>query len=125
VAEMLRKIQKELFLVGAELALGKAPQKKITYSHVSTLESEIDKVEEQLPHLANFIIPGGSKTAAMLHLARTVCRRAERSVVSLERKTSINPDIIRYLNRLGDLLFVLARYENKKKHVEEVVWRGK
>ncbi|NYZ77634.1 cob(I)yrinic acid a,c-diamide adenosyltransferase [Candidatus Micrarchaeota archaeon] len=125
VLALLRKIQKELFLIGAELAMGKTPAKKINPAHISSLEAEIDKIEEELPRLANFLVPGGSKTASLLHLSRTVCRRAERRVVTLSRKSSINPDIIKYLNRLGDLLFVLARYENRKQRIEELVWEGK
>ena len=124
VKKTLTKIQKELFLVGAELALEKTKTKRINPTHVSSLESEIDSISEDLPHLAHFVLPGGSKTASLLHLARTVCRRAERRVVTLSRKTRLNPDIISYLNRLGDLLFVLARYENRKKRIEEVVWKG-
>lgn len=124
VKEILGKIQKELFLVGAELAMEKAKVKKINPTHVSSLEDKIDEIEEDLPHLANFVLPGGCKTAALLHHARTVCRRAERRVVALSRKSEVNPDIIKYLNRLGDLLFVLARYENRKKHIEEIVWKS-
>ena len=125
VSALLKKTQKELFLIGAELAMGKTPAKKINPTHISSLEGEIDKIEEELPRLANFLVPGGSKTASLLHLSRTVCRRAERRVVTLSRKSSINPDIIKYLNRLGDLLFVLARYENRKQRIEELVWEGK
>jgi len=124
VKEILGRIQKELFLVGAELAMEKAKIKKINPTHVSSLESKIDEIEEDLPHLVNFVLPGGCKTAALLHHARTVCRRAERRVVALSRKSEVNPDVIRYLNRLGDLLFVLARYENRKKHIEETVWKS-
>jgi len=125
IKETLTKIQKELFVVGAELAMEKTAMKKINPTHISDLESKIDEIEEELPHLANFVLPGGSKTASLLHLARTVCRRAERRTVSLSQKSNINPDITRYLNRLGDLLFVLARYENRKKRIEEIVWSGK
>lgn len=124
VKGILSKAQKELFMVGAELAMETARTRKINPTHVSSLETRIDEMEEELPHLANFVLPGGSKTASMLHHARTVCRRAERRVVTLSRKSQVNPDVIKYLNRLGDLLFVLARYENKKKHIEEVLWKG-
>jgi len=125
VKQLLTRVQKELFIIGAELAIEKMRAKKINPVHISNLEAEIDRTEESLPHLANFVLPGGSKTASLLHLARTVCRRAERSAVALSLKSKINPDIIKYLNRLGDLLFVLARYENRKKRIEEVVWSGK
>ena len=124
VKETLGKVQKELFIVGAELAMEKTSVKKINPVQISALESKIDGIEEDLPHLANFVLPGGCKTAALLHHARTVCRRAERRVVALSQKSKVNPDIIKYLNRLGDLLFVLARYENRKKHIEEVVWKS-
>ena len=78
----------------------------------------------ELPPLKNFVLPGGSKTASLLHLARTVCRRAERKVVVLSKEEKVNPDIMTYLNRVGDLLFVQARYVNYKKKLNEVVWRG-
>ena len=125
IKTLLIKIQKQLFIVGAELAMEKLRSQKINPTHISFLESEIDEIEKELTHLANFVLPGGSKTASLLHLARTVCRRAERRVVALSKKSKINPDIIKYLNRLGDLLFVLARYENRKKRIEEIVWSGK
>lgn len=125
VKTLLTKVQKELFIIGAELAMEKTRTKKINPAHISGLEAEIDRIEENLPRLANFVLPGGSKTASLLHLARTVCRRAERRTVALSLKTKINPDIIKYLNRLGDLLFVLARYENRKKRIDEVVWSGR
>jgi cob(I)alamin adenosyltransferase len=125
VKKLLMKIQKHLFIIGAELAMERLRNKKINPTHISFLEEEIDRIEEELPQLVNFILPGGSKTASLLHLSRTVCRRAERSVVALSRKTKINQDMIAYLNRLGDLLFVLARYENRKKRIEEIVWSGR
>jgi cob(I)alamin adenosyltransferase len=93
--------------------------------HISEMESVIDKMEAELSPLHHFILPGGSKTASMLHLARTVCRRAERTVVTLSKKEKINPQIIVYLNRLGDMLFILARYTNRKKRVDEVIWKGR
>ncbi len=124
VKGILNKVQKELFIIGAELAMEKPGAKKINPVHVSLLESKIDEIEEELPHLANFVLPGGSKTASLLHLARTVCRRAERRVVTMSQKTKVNPDIIKYLNRLGDLLFVLARYVNRKKHIDETLWKA-
>jgi cob(I)alamin adenosyltransferase len=125
--EYLGKIQKDLFVIGAELAATgkKKPMMSIRLQQVEDLEQEIDSTESSLSPLNNFILPGGSKTASMLHLARTVCRRSERSVVSLSRKEKINPQIITYLNRLSDLLFVLARATNRKKRVEEVIWRGR
>jgi cob(I)alamin adenosyltransferase len=88
-------------------------------------EKEIDALEGQLPPLKHFILPGGSKTASLLHHARTVCRRAERKVVSLSSKEKTNPTLVTYLNRVGDLLFMLARHANYKKKVDEVIWRGR
>jgi len=123
VSMSLSRIQKDLFVVGAELAGGK---KCISPSRVGDLEKEIDALWPQLPPLKHFIIPGGSKTASMLHLARTVCRRTERQVVLLsKRETSkVNPDIIAYLNRLSDLLYTFARYVNYREKKEELLWKG-
>ncbi len=125
--KLLSNVQKELFVVGSELAAsGKTkPSMTISLRHISEMESEIDKMESELSPLHHFILPGGSKTASMLHFARTVCRRAERSVVTLSKKEKINPQIIIYLNRLGDMLFILARYTNRKKRVDEVIWKGR
>ena len=128
ITKMLNEIQKDLFTIGAELAFLPS-NKKIRISHitadrVSDLENIIDKIEEQLTPLRNFILPGGTKLAALIHLARTVCRRAERSTISLNKKETINSEIIKYLNRLGDLLFVLARFANRKKRMREIIWKG-
>lgn len=122
--EMLMDIQKDLFAMGAELA-SEGKTTKITPVKIEKLEKEIDVIEPQLQRLTNFVIPGGSKTAALLHLTRTICRRAERRIVTLSKHMKINPEIIKYLNRLSDLLFVLARFANRKKHFEETIWRGK
>lgn len=124
---MLEAIQKDLFVVGCELAATgkKKPISFIGLSQVQELEKEIDAIESSLTPLNNFILPGGSKTASMLHLARTVCRRAERTVVTLARKEKVNQQIITYLNRLSDLLFMLARATNRKKRIEEKIWKGR
>lgn len=123
LAASLARAQKDLFIVGAELAGGK---KQISPSRAGELEREIDLMWAELPPLRHFIIPGGSRTASLLHLARTVCRRAERQAVRLStsEKKKINPDIIIYLNRLGDLLFTQARYVNYRKKKDEAVWKG-
>lgn len=123
VSASLSRIQKDLFIIGSELAGGK---KHISPSRIGDLEKEIDALWPELPPLKHFIIPGGSKTASLLHLARTVCRRAERQVVLLssKEKKKMNPDIITYLNRLSDLLFTHARYVNYKKKKEELIWKG-
>jgi len=122
--EILTNVQKDIFAIGAEMASEKTT-KIVTPAKIEKLEKTIDEIEPKLERLTHFIIPGGSKTASILHLARTICRRAERRVVSASAKNKINPEIIKYLNRLSDLLFVLARYENRKKRVVESIWRGK
>ncbi len=122
--EILVDVQKSLFAIGAELASEKTT-KGITPAKTEKLERMIDEIEPKLERLTHFVIPGGSKTAATLHLARTICRRAERAVVNAMAKHRINPEIIKYLNRLSDLLFVLARYENRKKRFPETIWHGK
>jgi cob(I)alamin adenosyltransferase len=80
-------------------------------------------MEGELPPLRNFVLPGGSETGALLHVARAVCRRAERRVVSLAERDPVNPELLRYLNRLGDFLFVAARWANRVHGVEEQAWR--
>ncbi|MEM3422874.1 MAG: cob(I)yrinic acid a,c-diamide adenosyltransferase [Candidatus Bilamarchaeaceae archaeon] len=122
--EILSSVQKDLFVIGAELVSEKTT-KRITPAKTEFLERKIDEIEPKLERLTHFIIPGGSKTAAVLHLARTICRRAERRVVSASSHNKINPEIVKYLNRLSDLLFILARYENRKKRFSETLWRGK
>jgi len=119
----LSRIQKDLFVIGAELSGGK---KHLSPARIGDLEKEIDALWNELPPLKHFVVPGGDKTAALLHLARTVCRRAERQVVLLSNKEKkrVNPDIIIYLNRLSDLLFTQARYVNYRKKKEETIWKG-
>jgi len=89
---------------------------------VTAIEQIIDQHEATLPALKNFILPGGTGKAAALHVARTICRRAERAVVALARDEQINPIVIHYLNRLSDLLFVLARAVNKQAGRADIVW---
>lgn len=125
---LLSKTQSELFDVGAELAA--RPGKDIGIPRVSDVEIEhleraIDQAELELAPLASFILPGGSPGAAHLHLARTICRRAERAVVALAADEAVRPEIIRYLNRLSDLLFVLARLANARAGVADVPWEGR
>ena len=124
---VIEQIQSELFAVGARLA---DPSRKIaprvekaavTEVEVTQLEMMIDRLDEQLPPLRRFILPGGSTAGALLHLARTVCRRAERRVVSLG-PGAVEPIIIVYLNRLSDLLFVMARVANQRAGTTEVEW---
>ncbi len=107
ISKTLFRIQEELIDVGAELS--KSVSEKITDKMVSSLEDNVNQIEKKLQPLKNFIIPGGSKAAAQCHVARTVCRRAERCIVKLSRQEKINPITIQYLNRLSDLLFLIAR----------------
>jgi len=120
-AAFLQTIQRDLFTIGAELA--KAPSEpRIGDPQIGMLEHMIDGHEAKLEPLKNFILPGGTPKAAAFHLARTVCRRAERAVVSLAREQKISPSIVKYLNRLSDLLFVLARATNAQAGRPDVTW---
>ena len=126
--KLLFAIQRDLFAIGAQLAdpthkvAAKRAKAAVTSVHVRRLERTIDARERTLPELRSFVLPGGTPTAALLHQARTVCRRAERSVVTLAREADVDARIITYLNRLSDLLFVLARGENLAAGVAEDLW---
>ncbi|HID06164.1 MAG TPA: cob(I)yrinic acid a,c-diamide adenosyltransferase [Armatimonadetes bacterium] len=125
VQQILMQVQHELFDVGADLAAlptDNSAEFHVTPHHVSTLEDWIDLFEAEVPAAVKFILPGGVKAAAFLHLARTVCRRAERVIVQLSRHEDINPQVLRYLNRLSDLLFVLARVVNHRASEPEKTW---
>ena len=127
-SSLLNRIQNELFNLGADLATldehPKAKSLRITSNLTASLERFIDQFQGKLPPMTHFILPGGSTGGAALHLARTVCRRSERCVVSLAKTDSINPEILRYLNRLSDLLFVLARLVNHRSGAPESFWRS-
>ena len=126
VDELLGAIQNELFDLGAELASpdpDRSGTRRITAAQVAALEAAIDRHEVGLPPLKAFILPGGTLSAAFLHLARTVCRRAERRVVALAHNEPVSAEIIIYLNRLSDLLFVLARYVNLVAGHNDVEWQ--
>jgi cob(I)alamin adenosyltransferase len=119
----LRRIQNELFEVGAELAQENDPANyRITASQVDGMEYEIDIITNRLAPLDQFILPGGSIASSYLHVARTICRRAERCVVTLHEQEGVNQDLIHYLNRLSDLLFVLARYQNSCENISDSTW---
>jgi cob(I)alamin adenosyltransferase len=127
VAGPVRAIQNELFHLGSDLCIleedkGKMPVPRIEERHVAALEKLMDRLSEELPPLENFVLPGGSPGAAHLHVARTVCRRAERLLVALARTEAIGPWTVRYLNRLSDALFVMARHENKRRGAPDVLW---
>jgi cob(I)alamin adenosyltransferase len=121
---LLRSIQCELFDLGAQLATPGGADERITVRHVETLERAIDRYEAELEPLKCFVLPTGTPLAAELHVARTVCRRAERRVVTLAARveTTIPANAIEYLNRLGDLLFVLARVANHREGVADDPW---
>lgn len=118
--------QCRLFDLGADLATppsDKPAPGRLKTDHVADLESQIDQASDQLQPLRNFILPGGTTLAARLHVARTVCRRAERGVVALAEQEALDPLATIYLNRLADLLFALARLANAKAGVPDVPWR--
>jgi cob(I)alamin adenosyltransferase len=126
-ARILTQVQHRLFALGADLATpragARATVKRLEPRDASALEKHIDAVESHLKPLRSFILPGGSPVAARIHFARTVCRRAERIVVRLSRNEDIGEAITVYLNRLSDLLFVLARRANSTAAVAEVKWK--
>jgi cob(I)alamin adenosyltransferase len=123
--ELLNEIQHQLFVLGADLATPHAKKVKIERigkNEIQMLEDWIDELQENLPSLTSFILPGGIPAGATLHLARTVCRRAERETVSLKKAETVSDEAIIYLNRLSDLLFVLARFENHEAGEKETPW---
>lgn len=121
VAECLTGVQHDLFDLGGELSI--PGRSAITQAHVQRLESSLDEFNAALPPLKEFILPGGTRAAALTHLARTVCRRAERYVVTVSRSETVSPFTIQYLNRLSDLLFVLARALNRAGGQGDVLWQ--
>lgn len=121
--QFLQKIQSDLFTIGGTLA-GWETDLAVLPIRVTEMEVEIDAMEEQLPELKNFILPGGTLPASHVHLARSICRRVERQVVALSQKQPVDERIITYLNRLSDLFFVLSRFINNNAGVTESVWQG-
>ncbi len=130
LADELTTIQNELFNLGADLSFLEEDKEKfrlpqIEARHIEKLERLIDEYNETTGPLENFILPGGTPAAAALHIARTVCRRAERDVLALARDESIGEFVLPYINRLSDALFMMARYENFSKDVAEPLWDSK
>jgi cob(I)alamin adenosyltransferase len=127
-ADLLRSIQNDLFDVGADLCVPQPPDEKpgarlrVRREQSARLEAAIDRLNAPLAPLTSFVLPGGHPPAAWCHLARTVCRRAERDVVTLSHAEAVNPEVIVYLNRLSDLLFVLARVYNNNGR-DDVLWQ--
>lgn len=131
LVEACRRIQGELFDLGAHLATPSAEHRQKygvpapRAADVEALEAHIDALEAELEPLKNFVLPGGTQAAAAFHQARTVCRRAERAAVALGREEALDPVALRYVNRLSDLLFVMARVENRRAGVADVPWSGR
>ena len=128
VAELLTQIQHELFVLGSDLCVLESDKdesafKGIGKERIVSLENEIDSMNSVLKPLEEFILPGGSTVSAFLHQARCICRRAERISVELSHEEEIGAQVIPYLNRLSDLLFVLARYQNLKTGNSDVYWQ--
>lgn len=122
----VKRVQEFLFILGADLATPPSSDTKIDRigeEEIKTLEQAIDEMEEELEPLKNFILPGGAHAGATLHVARTVCRRAERASVACGEEENISDDTVKFLNRLSDFLFVLARYENKYASTPEETWK--
>ena len=128
LAKLLAGIQRDLFAIGARLAdplhqvAARRAKAAVTPAQVRRLEKAIDARERVLPPLRAFVLPGGSPLAAQLHVARTVARRAERAAVALSHESDVEPRILVYLNRLSDLLFVLARHANRRAGVADETW---
>lgn len=123
--EYLRKVQEMLFILGADLATPPSSETRIdriSSNDTQFLEYAIDTMEEDLETLKNFVLPGGSQAGATLHIARTVCRRAERAVVACAKADEISEECVKFLNRLSDFFFVVARYENKQADIREETW---
>lgn len=121
VRDCLTEVQHDLFDLGGELCI--PGHRAITDEFVTRLENALDGFNEPLPPLREFILPGGGPAAAACHLARTICRRAERRVCTLTRSEPVAPEVSRYLNRLSDLLFVLARVLARRERGSEVLWK--
>jgi cob(I)alamin adenosyltransferase len=123
IRAVLERVQNELFDVGADISVpfGVGDRLRVTQSQVDALEADCDRFNERLPMLKSFVLPGGTELAARLHVARAVCRRAERDVLDAAERVDVNPLVPVYLNRLSDLLFILARSANVGR--EEPLWK--
>ena len=125
---LLQWIQSRLFDVGTHLAMpdnhDQEPFCAITNKHIQQLEKHIDTLDEQLPALRSFILPGGSAAAAQSHVCRTVCRRAERLIITLSEEAPVCPQLLSFVNRLSDFLFVYARFINKMEGFDEISWKN-
>jgi cob(I)alamin adenosyltransferase len=122
---VLERVQNELFDVGADVSVpfGRDDRLRVTQAQIDDLEADCDRFNAGLPELKSFVLPGGSETAARLHVARAVCRRAERDVLEAAEQVDLNPLVPVYLNRLSDLLFILARTANADAGTDEPLWK--
>lgn len=124
----LRAVQNMMFNIGSYLATAPAPGAEphcaqITPEKMAVMEGWIDALDEQTPKMNSFVLPGGTTTAALFHMARTICRRAERRILDLAEESYVDPAVIRYVNRLSDYLFIAARYSNFILGVSDVAWQ--
>jgi cob(I)alamin adenosyltransferase len=127
VAGALSRVQNELFHLGSDLCVleedkARFPVPTVRSEHVDALERLMDELSAEIPPLANFVLPGGCEAAARLHLARTICRRAERHLSALAERETVGAHTLPYLNRLSDALFVMARCENVRRGIDEPIW---
>ncbi|WP_455063722.1 cob(I)yrinic acid a,c-diamide adenosyltransferase [Prevotella fusca] len=120
----LQEIQEELFVIGGELAVDKVrPAEVVSVSQLTEkIEASIDKMESQLPEQHHFVLPGGTLAASQCHVCRTVCRRAERRIVSLSTHTAVSSEQLAFINRLSDYFFILSRYLNNNGNISEKIW---
>jgi cob(I)alamin adenosyltransferase len=125
IRDVLERVQNELFDVGADLSvpIEREARLRVTQSQVDGLERDCDRFNESLPELKSFVLPGGTETAARLHVARSACRRAEREAIAAANVVGVDPTALVYLNRLSDLLFILARSANAAAGRDEPLWR--
>ena len=123
--ELLKRIQNDLFVVGSDLSNPdlSSDENRVTSEMVLNIENNIDRLETELPPITNFILPGGHEIASLIHVSRTIARRAETQVISLDESGIVNEECKKYLNRLSDLFFVLARIVNKKNDFEDIIWK--
>jgi cob(I)alamin adenosyltransferase len=125
IREVLERVQNELFDLGADLSvpMEREARLRVTQQQVDALERDCDRFNAELPELKSFILPGGTEAAARLHVARAACRRAEREAIAAAGTVDVNPVVLVYLNRLSDLLFILARAANADAGRDEPLWR--
>lgn len=125
--EFIRIVQNKLFNIGAYLATDNPDGEEtqvygLCAEDIILIEKEIDRIDEHLPKLRNFVLPGGGNTAALAHVCRTMCRMSERRIIALAQETYVNPLVLRFINRLSDFLFVFARFCNVKDNIDEIFW---